>query len=145
MDPPWERFVRAIKAGNPHNLVGFSPGRLPSVTPFNELEANDHGFRLPPPSPDYLFGEDSQLGDVTPGRWMKMDEWIPRQPYNGKIGNGPRHDVSRYVTYFEEMARAGVPITINLLITQDVTRNQPFFNPECLAVMKEIRKAIRGK
>ncbi|MEO2014461.1 MAG: alpha-L-fucosidase [Fuerstiella sp.] len=140
--PPWERFVRAIKAGNPNNLVGFSPGRLPSVTPFNELEANDHGFRLLPPSPKYLFGEEGQLGDVTAGRWMKMDEWIPRLPYNGRIGPGPRHQTSEYIAHFQRMAEANVPITINLLITQDVTRDQPFFNPKCLAVMEQIRKTI---
>ena len=33
--------------------------------------------------------------------------------------------------------------TINLAITADVTRNRPFFNPDCLVIMKQVRDAIR--
>ena len=34
---------------------------------------------------------------------------------------------------------------INLAMTIDVTDEHPIFNPECMAIMQEVRKAIRGK
>ncbi len=34
---------------------------------------------------------------------------------------------------------------LNLLLTADVTDDHPIFNPKCMAVMEEVRKAIRGK
>ena len=37
------------------------------------------------------------------------------------------------------------PLTINLIMTADVTAEHPIFNPQCMAVMEEVRKAIRGK
>jgi hypothetical protein len=30
-------------------------------------------------------------------------------------------------------------------MTADVTDEHPIFNPECMAVMEEVRKAVRGK
>jgi hypothetical protein len=49
------------------------------------------------------------------------------------------------VKYFKQMAEKGVPVTINLSMTADVTDDHPIFNPKCMAVMEEVRKAIRGK
>ena len=43
------------------------------------------------------------------------------------------------------MAREEVPVTINLLMTADVTDDHPIFNPKCMAIMEEVRKVIRGK
>ena len=47
--------------------------------------------------------------------------------------------------FFKRMAEAKIPVTINLLLTADVTDDHPIFNPECMAVMEEVRKAIHGK
>lgn len=43
------------------------------------------------------------------------------------------------------MDEADVPITANILITQDVPRYQPFVNPGPLELMRQIRKALWGK
>jgi hypothetical protein len=33
------------------------------------------------------------------------------------------------------MAEKKIPVTINLMMTADVTDDHPIFNPECMAVM----------
>ncbi|SMP43603.1 hypothetical protein SAMN06265222_101961 [Neorhodopirellula lusitana] len=62
-----------------------------------------------------------------------------------KWGKGPRRPTKAYVQYFKKMAEKGVPVTINLSMTADVTDDHPIFNPKCMAVMEEVRKAVRGK
>jgi hypothetical protein len=37
-----------------------------------------------------------------------------------------------------------MPITINLAMTPDVTKEHPIFNPESIEIMKKVRKAIKG-
>ena len=39
---------------------------------------------------------------------------------------------------------ANMPITINLSMTPDVTPDHPFFNPVCIDIMKQVRKAVKG-
>jgi hypothetical protein len=43
------------------------------------------------------------------------------------------------------MAEKKIPVTINLVMTADVTADRPILNPNCMATMEEVRKAIRGK
>lgn len=143
-DPPWERWARAIKAGNSNAVVGLSTQGSPSVTPFNDLQVDDHGSGLLPPTPGSAVGPGAYFGDVLQARWFVLDDWVPKGPLNGTIGSGPVHSTEEYVRYFSDMANARVPLTINLAITADVTRNQPFFNPQSMAVMKAIRQEIRG-
>jgi hypothetical protein len=38
---------------------------------------------------------------------------------------------------------AGVPVTMNILITQDVTREKPFVNEKTLDQLRQVRKAVR--
>ena len=61
------------------------------------------------------------------------------------MGPGPVHSAEEYVDFFKRMAEAKIPVTISLLMPADVTDEHPVFNPECMAVMEEVRKAIRGK
>jgi hypothetical protein len=143
LDPPWERWARAIKAGNPSAVVGFSCGNGTTVSPFTELAVDDGGATLIEPD-RALIGPGRQLGDVTPAWWCLMDSWIFRGPMNGKIGDGPKHPAQDYVNYFKQMAEAKIPVTINLILTADVTRGHPLFNEQCMAVMEQVRKAIRG-
>ncbi len=63
---------------------------------------------------------------------------------NGDFGKGPRYSATQYVQYFQKMAEAKIPVTINLIGTADVTSKHPIFNPECLEIMDEVRRAIRG-
>jgi len=46
--------------------------------------------------------------------------------------------------YCKRMARAKIPLSINIVITQDVTRHQPFVSPASLEEMAAVRKAVRG-
>ena len=64
---------------------------------------------------------------------------------NGKFSKDPVHSAEEYVNYFKQMAEEKISVTINMLMTADVTADHPIFNPKCMAVMKKVRKAIRGK
>jgi hypothetical protein len=144
--PSWEGWARAIKAGNSKAAVGLSSNRGPTVSPFSELAVTDGGSELRQPDPQ-LIGPGTQLGDVTPAWWCLMDQggWFINRPMRGQWGPGPVHSTEEYVDFFERMADARIPVTINLLLTADVTDDHPIFNPKCMAVMEEVRKALRGK
>ena len=146
LNPSWEGWARAIKAANPKAIVGFSSNRGTTVSPFNELAVTDGGSELRRPDPS-LIGPGKQLGDVTPAWWCLMDQggWFQNRPMNGQYSGGPVHSTEEYVDYFKRMEAAKVPITINLIMTADVTDEHPIFNPKCMAVMDKVRQAIRGK
>ena len=76
---------------------------------------------------------------------MDRGGWFINRPMNGQWGPGPIHSTEAYVDFFKRMAAAKVPVTINLLLTADVTDDHPIFNPKCMAVMEEVRKAIHGE
>ena len=76
---------------------------------------------------------------------MDRGGWFQSRPMNGRFGPGPVHSTEEYVDFFKRMAEANIPVTINLLMTADVTDEHPIFNPECMAVMEEVRKAVHGK
>ena len=146
LNPSWEGWARAIRAGNPKAVVGFSSNRGTTVSPFTDLFVTDGGNELL--SPDIqLIGPGHQMGDVTPAWWFLMDHegWFPNKPFNGKHGKGPVHSTEEYVAFFERMAEAKIPVTVNLIMAADVTKEHPIFNPKCMAVMEEVRKAIRGE
>jgi hypothetical protein len=46
--------------------------------------------------------------------------------------------------YCKRMALAKVALSINIVITQDVTAHQPFVSPASLEEMTAVRKAVRG-
>jgi len=143
-DPYWEGWARAIKAGNPSALVGFSSNRGPVVSPFSDLSVTDGMGRFEYPDPK-LIGPGCQLGDVTTAVWCYMDAWFTYEPMNGQWRRSPEHSTEEYVNFFQEMTEKKIPVSINLVMTADVTSEHPIFNPECMAVMEEVRKAIRGK
>lgn len=144
LDPLWEDWARAIKAGNPSAVMGLSTNNGPTVSPFSELSVTDNKGVLTRPDPS-LIGPGRQLGDVTPAVWTFMDGWFSQKPMNGDFSKGPRYSTKEYVDFIQQMAAAKIPVTINLIITADVTDEHPIFNPECMEVMDEVRKAIRGK
>ena len=146
LNPSWEGWATAIKAGNPNAVVGLSTNRGPMVSPFSELAVTDGAGELRRPDPQ-LIGPGKQLGDVTPAWWCLMDEdeWFQNKPMNGKWSGGPIHSTKEYVDFFKQMADAKIPVTMNMIMTADVTDSHPIFNPKCMAVMEEVRKAIRGK
>lgn len=145
LNPDWEGWARAIKAGNPKAVVGLSTNRGPMVSPFSELGVTDSASKLSRHDPQH-FGAGQQFGDVIPAWWCLMDVggWYASKPLKGQISGGPEHSTEAYVEFFKEMATEGIPVTINLIMTADVTDKRPIFHPDCMAVMEEVRKAIRG-
>ena len=143
-DPHWEDWVRAIKSGNPSALVGFSSNRGPVVSPFSDLSVTDGMGRFEYPDP-LLIGPGRQLGDVTTAVWCYMDAWFTYKPLNGVWKPGPKYSAEEYVAFFKEMDEKQIPVSINMVMTADVVADHPIFNPECMKVMEEVRKAIRGK
>lgn len=140
---PFERLARATKVGNPDSIIGFSFDRAPTSTPFTDLFVMDGSHTLAPPLPNEWFAEGGPYHGV-PRAWFPfMDGWVPREPMEGKF-IAPQHTPEEYVQYFKDMNAANIPVTINLLITQDVTSKQPFVNPDSLAIMRKIRQAVHG-
>jgi len=145
LDPHWESWARAIKAGNADAVVGFSSNQGPTVSPFSSLATRDGGFGLTETNPE-LIGPGKQFGDVDSAWWCAMDTWCPHKPLKGEwTTGGPKQKTENYVKYFLEMDKKNVPVTINICLTADVTKDHDIFDPECMAVMEAIRKAVRGQ
>lgn len=144
LDPDWEGWARAVKAGNPKALVGFSSNRGPVVSPFSDLSVTDGMGRFEYPDTQ-LIGPGRQLGDVTTAVWCFMDHWFTSGPMNGTFKVAPLYSIKEYVDFFQEMSDKKIPVTINMIMTADVTAEHPIFNPKCMAIMEEVRKAIRSK
>lgn len=143
LDPPWEKLARAIKAGNPNALVDFSQNIFPNLTPFSDLVVSDGGGREPEIQPAFLFEKGGQLEGQYPADWFYMDGWSSRAS-NGKFTAKPKFSAEKYIEVFKEADEANIPITINLSMTPDVTTDHPFFNPVCIEIMKQVRKAVKG-
>lgn len=146
LNPSFEGWARAIKAGNPKAVVGFSSNRGTGVSPFSDLAVTDNASDIGQIDPQ-LIGPGRQLGDVTNAWWCLMDKegWLSNKVMNGQFGLGPVHSTEEYVNFFKEMEVNKIPVTINMIMTADVTDEHPIFNPKCMEVMEEVRKAIRGK
>ncbi|MGJ8677043.1 MAG: alpha-L-fucosidase [Akkermansiaceae bacterium] len=143
LDPPWERLANAIKEGNPNAPVGFSQNLFPNLTPFSDLVVSDGSGRVPEIQPAFLFEEDGQLEGQTSAAWFYMDAWSSRAR-NGKFVSKPQFSTEKYIEIFKKADEANMPITINLSTTPDVTADAPFVNPECINIMKQVRKAVKG-
>jgi hypothetical protein len=143
LDPPWEKLAAAIKAGNPNAPVGFSQNLFPNLTPFSDLVVSDGSGRVPEIQPRFLFEDGGQLEGQYPASWFYMDGWSSRTG-NGKFMAKPQFSAEKYIEIFKNADEANVPITINLSMTPDVTSEHPFFNPVCIDIMKQVRKAVKG-
>ena len=144
LDPPWEKLATAIKAGNPNAPVGFSQNIFPNLTPFSDLVVSDGAGREPEILPAVLFDEGGQLEGQYPASWFYMDGWSSRTR-NGTFTAKPKFSAEKYIEIFKDADAANMPITINLSMTPDVTADQPFFNPVCIDIMKQVRKAVKGQ
>ena len=143
LDPPWEKFAKAIKAGNPDAPIGFSQNLFPNLTPFSDLVVSDGAGRVPEIQPDFLFQEGGQLEGEYPASWFYMDGWSSKTG-NGVFTQEPKFSAEKYIEIFKNADEANMPITINLAMTPDVCTEHPFFNPECIAIMKQVRKTVKG-
>lgn len=150
LNMPWEEYYKALKAGNPDAVVGISSHWWAEYSPFNDLQTGDSGGSLILPLDSRLYEEGQRYEGLQQHWSFVLDgSWIPRAPYNGVIRSTPNHEAGpgpytdeEYIEYFKAMAAARVPITVNLLITQDVTRDQPFMNSGSIELMRKIKEAL---
>jgi hypothetical protein len=70
LDPPWEKFANAIKAGNPNAPAGFSQNLFQNLTPFSDLLVSDGAGREPEIFEEFLFEEGGQLEGQYPAAWF---------------------------------------------------------------------------
>jgi len=143
-DPPWELLYKAIKAGNPDAPAGFSQNWGPRVSPFSDLQMTDGRGRKPLPAQPFMFREKGQFEGLQPAFWGHIDEWIRFEPFNGVFPDDPLYTTEEYIELFRSMDEAGIPVTMNMLITSDVTNERPFFNPECVEIMRQVKYALKG-
>ena len=143
LDPPWEKLANAIKAGNPNAPVNFSQNLFPRLTPFSDMVVSDGSGRVPEIQPDFMFAKGGQLEGQAPASWFYMDGWSSRVK-DGVFTQKPKFSPEKYVEIFKSADAANMPITINLAMAPDVTRDHPFFNPESIAIMKQVREAVKG-
>ncbi len=143
VDPPWEKFAQAIKAGNPHAPVGFSQNLFPNLSPFSDFVVSDGAGREPEIQPDFLFEEGGQLEGQHRAAWFYMDGWSNRAR-DGVFTAKPQFSAEQYIEIFKKADAANMPVSINLSMTPSVTKEQPSFNPACIEIMKQVRKAVKG-
>ncbi|MGJ8639862.1 MAG: DUF5060 domain-containing protein [Opitutaceae bacterium] len=143
LDPPWERFARAIKAGNPNAPVGFSQNLFPNLSPFSDLVVSDGSGRVPEHQPAFLFEAGGQLEGQHPAAWFYMDGWSGRMR-NGALVAKPKFSAKEYIEIFKQADEANMPITINLASNPYVTADAPIFNAACIDIMKQVRNAVKG-
>ncbi|RAJ07997.1 alpha-L-fucosidase [Arenibacter echinorum] len=149
MNMPWEKYYRSLKAGNPDAVVAISSHWWAQYSPFNDLQTSDSGGSLNNPLDKKLFEEGGRYEGLQEHSSFVLDgSWFPKEPFNGIIRRdsnskgGPTFSEQEYLDYFHKMAKANVPVTVNMLITQDVTRDQPFVNPKSLEFMKKVKIAL---
>ena len=143
LDPPWEKLAKAIKAGNPNAPVGFSQNLFANLTPFSDFVVSDGAGREPEHQPAFLFEEGGQLEGQIPAAWFYMDGWSGGAR-NGVWRGKPKFSAEKYIEIFKKADKANMPVTINLASSPYITRNSPFFNPACIDIMKQVRKAVKG-
>lgn len=146
----YSEFYKALKSGNPDAVVGISSHWYAEYSPYNDITTGDAGGNL--------FGYSNKSSFEPGGRYEGMQahpsfvldgSWIPREPYNGVIranstvAGGPQRDDEAYIDFLKSMDAADIPVTINIMITQDVTKGQPFFNPKSVELMKKVKKALK--
>ncbi|MDW5289708.1 alpha-L-fucosidase [Formosa sp. PL04] len=143
-DAPWEALSKAVKAGNPNAPVGWSQNILPRLSPFCDFTVTDGNYSETTIYPDSFFEKNGQYEGLNPVIWIYMDGWINNRPYNGTFKKDPHYSAEEYIEIFKKFDKANIPITINLTSTSDITAEHPFFNPVCMDIMKQVRKAIKG-
>ena len=107
------------------------------------MVVSDGSGRVPEIQPDFMFEKGGQLEGQHPAAWFYMDGWSSRAR-NGIFTAKPKFSAEKYIEIFKNADEANMPVSINLAMTPSVTKEQPFFNPVCIDIMKQVRKAIKG-
>jgi hypothetical protein len=143
----FRQLLIALKTENPSRVVTFFQWIFPTFSPYAgdfTSDLVDFGAPLAPPFPrDWKLAGGPYQGLLPQFNFTLEDEWYPEKPMHGEW---PRtiYATTVLADYCKRMARAKVPLSINIVITQDVTSHQPFVSPASLEEMATVRKAIRG-
>lgn len=145
---PFRDLTVGLKAGNPARVVTYFQWLFPTFSPYAGdfvSDIVDFGAPLAPPFPREWLLPSGPYAGLTPHYHFTLeDEWYPDKPMNGQWAP-PIYQTEMLVDYFKKMAQAEWPLTINMVITQDVTAQRPFVNPSSLEAMIAVRKAVRGQ
>lgn len=137
----------ALKQGNPDRVVTFFQWLWPEFSPYGGdfvSDLTDFGAPLAPPFPREWLSPGGPYAGLQPHfNFTLEDEWYPEKPMNGKWPP-PVYPASVLVHYAKRMASEKWPLTINLVISQDVTRDHPFVNPASLQELMALKAAVQG-
>jgi hypothetical protein len=144
---PFRDLTVDLKAGNPSRVVTYFQWLFPTFSPYAGdfiSDIVDFGAPLAHAFPREWFLPGAPYAGLAPQyNFTLEDEWYPDKPMNGKWAP-PIYPKEMLVDYFKSMAQAKWPLTINIVITQDVTADHPFVNPASLEEMVAVRKAVRA-
>jgi hypothetical protein len=144
---PFRDLTVDLKAGNPSRVVTYFQWLFPTFSPYAGdfiSDIVDFGAPVAPPFPREWFLPGAPYAGLAPQyNFTLEDEWYPDKPMNGKWAP-PIYPKEMLVDYFKSMAQSKWPLTINIVITQDVTADHPFVNPASLEEMVAVRKAVRA-
>ena len=133
---PFEDLYGAARAGNANRIVAFNSWILPKTTEFQDYYAGELGGALLTPTASY-FAEGGGAGGLQPhGLIFLDDQW--QHGYPDTDIAPPLFTNERIIEYVEACIARGLPITMNISITQDGE-----VSPQTLEQMRALRQAIR--
>lgn len=137
----------ALKEGNPRRVITFFQWLWPKFSPYGGdflSDLTDFGAPLAPPFPRAWLSPGGPYFGLQPQFDFTLeDEWYPDKPMNGRWPR-PIYSTSTLVQYVQRMAAEKWPLTINIVISQDVTKQQPFVNPLSLKQLMAAKAAFRS-
>ncbi len=143
----FRQLLIALKTGNSSRVVTFFQWIFPTFSPYSgdfTSDLVDFGAPLAPPFPhQWILAGGPYQGLQPQFNFTLEDEWYPEKPMHGQWPNAV-YPTTVLADYCKRMARAKVPLSVNIVITQDVTAHQPFVSPASLEEMVAVRKAVRG-
>ena len=138
---PFERITKALKAGNPDRLVSYNSWVLPRLTEFQEVWMGE-GFRGSDTTPlggDGIFPSRPQKGLFAQGMFvLDGPGWGINHPET-KI-NKPCLSPEQAAELVSKASAHGQTLSFNLLMYEDGS-----ISPECMEVMRAVRRLIRGQ
>ena len=143
----FQQLELALKEGNPQRVVTFFQWLWPKFSPYGGdflSDLTDFGAPLAPRFPRAWLSQGGPYCGLQPQfNFTLEDEWYPDKPMNGRWPQ-PIYPTSTLVSYVRRMAAERWPLTINIVISQDVTRNQPFVNPLSVQELMAVKALVQS-
>lgn len=143
----FQELELALKEANPRRVVTLFQWLWPKFSEYGGdflSDLTDFGAPLAPPFPRAWLSQGGPYCGLQPQfNFTLEDEWYPDKPMNGTWPQ-PVYPTSALVSYVRRMAAEQWPLTINIVISQDVTRNRPFVNPLSLQELAAVKAAFQS-